>query len=110
MLRFMMARATPHATATASEVALRISLLPGLLVYGLLTTPSEDGGALPCLWRLWFGITCPGCGLSRANALLVHGSIGEAVAMNWLIIPVWLVAVQSLVVTLSTFNAEAHHG
>jgi hypothetical protein len=67
-------------------------LLPVLFAYGIMVDPSTGEGGIPCLWRLLFGITCPGCGLSRANAFLVRGHFTEGIAMNWLIIPVWLVA------------------
>jgi hypothetical protein len=85
-------------------------MLPGLIAYGLLVTPGSEGGALPCIWRLWLQIPCPGCGLSRANAFLVHGSLYEALAMNWLIVPVWLVAIHSFITAIPTLNRKAHHG
>lgn len=58
-----------------------------LLCYGLMVDP-KTGGGIPCLWKTLFGITCPGCGLSRACALLLHGRLVEAARMNWLIFPV----------------------
>jgi hypothetical protein len=85
-------------------------MLPGLISYGLLATPRADGGALPCLWRLWLGIRCPGCGLSRANALLIDGSMHEALAMNWLVVPVWIVAIHAFVTALFNFTGKVHHG
>jgi hypothetical protein len=81
-------------------------MLPGLIGYGLVATPQSDGGALPCLWRLCFGFRCPGCGLSRANSLLINGSIREAVAMNWLIVPLWAVSMWYFVALLLTFNSR----
>lgn len=93
-----------------SAVSLRLGMLPGLIGYGLVVTPLAGGGGFPCLWRLLFAVTCPGCGLSRANALLIRGSIQDAVAMNVLIIPLWLVAIWSFLATLLTFRREVHHG
>jgi hypothetical protein len=58
-----------------------------LLCYGLMVDPTTGGG-IPCLWKTLFGINCPGCGLSRAGALLLHGHLVEAARMNWLVFPV----------------------
>lgn len=91
---------------SARVFSVQLLMLPALIGYGLAATPLDDGGALPCLWRLWSGFRCPGCGLSRANALLIEGSIREALAMNWLIIPLWMVAVWSFVTALPTILPE----
>lgn len=93
-----------------SAVSIRSTLLPSLIGYGLVMTPLGGGGGLPCLWRLLFEVTCPGCGLSRANALLVRGFFHESIAMNVLIIPLWLVAIWSFAATFLTFTREVHHG
>lgn len=85
-------------------------MLPGLFGYGLVSSPQTAGGALPCLWRLCFGFRCPGCGLSRANSLLITGAIHEAVAMNWLIVPLWAVALWYFAAWLPTSTREARHG
>lgn len=60
---------------------------PLLIMYGLVVDPTGHHG-LPCLWRLVWGVPCPACGLSRADALLVRGHVLEAVRLNWLIVPV----------------------
>jgi hypothetical protein len=91
-------------------ISMRMSLLPGVAGYGVMATPIGGGGALPCLWRLWFGLTCPGCGLSRANALLVRGLVNDAIAMNVLVVPLWLIALWSFAAASLTFTREAHHG
>jgi hypothetical protein len=66
----------------------RVLVTLGLLSYGLLTDPDTGAGGLPCLWRTLFGIECPGCGLSRAGALLLRGRVHDAAMMNWCIFPV----------------------
>lgn len=43
---------------------------------------------IPCLWKMLLGVECPGCGLSRAWALLVRGDLAAAAQANWLIFPV----------------------
>lgn len=41
-----------------------------------------------CLFRLLFGLPCPGCGLTRANLLFFSGHFSEAFSMH----PLFLVA------------------
>ena len=36
----------------------------------------------PCPWASLFGIPCPGCGLSRAAALLIHGDLHSALLLH----------------------------
>jgi hypothetical protein len=79
-------------------------MLPALVAYGILVDPLTGHGGLPCLWKLCFGITCPGCGLSHADAFLVRGHVAEALAANWMIVPVWLVAVRSFVTEISILH------
>lgn len=71
--------------------------MPALAFYGWIVDPSTGHGGLPCLFKLLLGFTCPGCGLSRADALLVRGELGEALAANWLILPIWIVAAGSFI-------------
>ena len=58
-----------------------------LLLYGLMIDPDTGAGGIPCLWNSLLGMDCPGCGLSRAGALLLRGRVQEAAQMNWLIFP-----------------------
>ena len=96
--------------AWRSVGSIRLGLLPGLAGYGLVVTPPGGEGGLPCLWRLLLAVPCPGCGLSRANALLVRGSFHEAFAMNALVVPLWLIASWTCVAALLTLTREVHHG
>ena len=68
-----------------------------LLVYGLIVDPDTGSGGVPCLWKSLFGLDCPGCGLSRAGALLLHGRVHEAASRNWLIFPFGIVFVWKFV-------------
>lgn len=90
----------------------RVLMLPGFFIYGAMIDPATGDGGIPCLWRLCFGLTCPGCGLSRAVALLGRGQFDEAVAMNWMVLPVVLIASYSFAVQMCThfMGGEPNHG
>jgi hypothetical protein len=64
-----------------------------LLAAGALLTPRGAGDTtglsllgvpLPtiCWFRLTTGMPCPGCGMTRAIALLMHGRLGSSLAIN----------------------------
>ncbi|MCE5250266.1 DUF2752 domain-containing protein [bacterium] len=72
-------------------ISIRRFGFPALVIYGISVNPINGDRGIPCLWRLVFGMDCPCCGLSRADALLFRGHFLDAVRMNWLIIPVVLV-------------------
>ncbi|WP_116245216.1 DUF2752 domain-containing protein [Nocardiopsis sp. FIRDI 009] len=44
--------------------------------------PNEPGNYPTCPWLLLTGTYCPGCGTTRAVALVTHGDILGAVSMN----------------------------
>lgn len=74
-------------------ISMRTLAFPAIVIYGLAVNPTTGSGGIPCLWRLIFGVECPGCGLSRAAALLFRGHVHSAVEMNWLILPVVVIAI-----------------
>ena len=54
-------------------------------------------GALDRIWmcpaKRLFGVPCPGCGMTRAVRLLLHGDVASATAMHplvWLVVPLGL--------------------
>ena len=87
-------------------LSVRALMLPGLVTYGCLVNPFTGHGGMPCIWRLCSGFECPGCGLSRADALFVRGSFQAAVALNWLIVPLWFTAITSFVTQVFTLIKE----
>ena len=46
-----------------------------------------------CLFRILFGIPCPGCGLSRAASLLTQGRLEESLSVHPFLIPLLFVLV-----------------
>jgi len=63
--------------------------LAGVLLLGavLLLYPPAPGRFYPvCPVRRYFGIDCPGCGATRALAVLLHGHLLEAVQLNALFV------------------------
>lgn len=78
-------------------ISMRTLTFPAIVLYGLIVNPTSEHSGIPCLWRLIFNIHCPGCGLSRADALFIRGHFGKALEMNWLIVPVFVVAVYCFV-------------
>jgi hypothetical protein len=90
--------------ALANRIQLARNMLPELvlpclaLVYGLVVNPSTGTHGIPCLWKTFFGVSCPGCGLSRAWAFLIRGHWREAGEMNWLIFPLLVVYARHLVI------------
>ena len=62
-----------------------LALFGAALGYGIALDPESGAHGIPCLWKMLVGWECPGCGLSRAWALLVRGQFLHALKMNWLI-------------------------
>jgi len=79
-------------SSRASNIAV-MGLILLLLAAGTLLHPDGSGErtalsllGLPlptlCWFRLTTGIPCPGCGLTRAVTLLMHGRLGASLAMH----------------------------
>jgi hypothetical protein len=97
-----------HYIATVQKKRLVIHILAfvALLIYGLIVDPETGKGGIPCLWKALFGLNCPGCGLSRAGALLLHGRLAEAAKMNWIIFPVVAVLTWKFLIEVGGFTQE----
>lgn len=85
------------------RLLLQLLAFAALLAYGLIVDPDTGRGGIPCIWKAMFGFECPGCGLSRAGALLLRGRLAEAVRMNWLIFPFVAVLMRKFLVELGDF-------
>lgn len=65
---------------TSDRVTLVVVYCVGLVWIVLQYTVGVD--ITLCPTKLLFGIPCPGCGMTRACLLLLHGDILEAIKMN----------------------------
>jgi hypothetical protein len=94
----------------ARKIAALLAVPCLALVYGILVDPETGRHGIPCLWKTLFGVTCPGCGLTRAWAFLLRGRWHEAARMNWLIFPLIVVYALHVVHTLvrSTQNPRLY--
>lgn len=52
-----------------------------------------EGHMLPCMYRQWFGVSCPFCGSQRAAAALLRGDIVESALLYPPLIPLLATAV-----------------
>ncbi|CAG0968544.1 MAG: DUF2752 domain-containing protein [Bacteroidetes bacterium] len=49
-----------------------------------------DEHLLPCFYKQYFGIDCPGCGMQRAFIYLLKGNISESIQLYPALIPMLL--------------------
>jgi hypothetical protein len=83
----------PAATSTRGSNVAVVAAVLALLAAGAILSPdgAGQGSALTlfglplptiCWFRLTTGLPCPGCGLTRAIALLMHGRVFASLAMH----------------------------
>lgn len=71
----MSSTTTPASTASSARSRPRIAVFAGLSVLfaaAALWKPADDGIPL-CTFKLGTGLSCPGCGMTRALAALARG-------------------------------------
>lgn len=59
-----------------------LTLLAALAVFAVVPVGLVEHGPVLCIFRNLFGVRCPGCGLTRAFACLMHGRLADAWAYN----------------------------
>lgn len=74
-----MDRRTPHRNAAAPVVAREVLALALLLAAGALVLDATGVGC-PIKWAT--GVSCPGCGLTRAWLACLHGHLRQALAYH----------------------------
>ena len=77
---------TPELMYRRSTVVTIWSLLLAGSVYLYLFEPGKTGFFPPCLFRALTGLTCPGCGSTRAMHQIVHGHFAAAFMLNPLLL------------------------
>jgi hypothetical protein len=83
-------------------VALVIPLM-ALALYAY--TPQAFSGRPICLFKILLGMPCPGCGLTRATCLLLHGQLASSLEMHLMCLPVLLY----IAIGWLSFVAQASH-
>lgn len=95
-------------TRSPGSIAYRIgsvgilAAVPAFCVVLYLFDPARGGYPL-CLFKLWTGLDCPGCGTLRALHQLLHGNLGRALDHNVLTVaalPLAAYAIASAVMIL----------
>ena len=82
------------------------SLLLAGSVYLYLFEPGKTGFFPPCLFRALTGLTCPGCGSTRAMHQSVHGHFAAAFMLN----PLFLLAIPFLLYALIRYSLGVMRG
>ena len=65
----------------------RAAMLPVALAAAYACYPLCLNGPVLCVWSRFFGIACPGCGLTRAMCFLARGQFAQALELNALALP-----------------------
>lgn len=66
-------------TLRAAAVA---ALLPLAFFAAVAGRPRVEDGPIVCVSRLFWGVPCPGCGLTRAFCFMAHGEFEAAIRFN----------------------------
>ena len=97
----------------ATEFMYRRSTLAGIwllltagAVYLFVFEPGRTGFFPPCLFRLVTGLTCPGCGTTRALHEILHGHFQDAFMLN----PLLLLAIPFLLFAFLRYSVTVLRG
>ncbi len=83
-----------NARAPSSARARLRELSPALLLGGFALLLLFSPFGWPCPLRTIVGVPCPGCGMTRAARLVLHGDFAGATRMH----PLWMVVLPALAV------------
>lgn len=82
------------------------SLLLAGSVYLYLFEPGKTGFFPPCMFRALTGLTCPGCGSTRAMHQILHGHFAAAFMLN----PLFLLAIPFLLYAFLRYSVVVMRG
>jgi len=82
------------------------SLLIAGATYLFVFEPGKSGFFPVCIFRLLTGLTCPGCGSTRAMHQLLHGHVLAAFMLN----PLFLIAIPFLLFALLRYSVAVMRG
>lgn len=73
-----------------------------LCVFFYNVNPSVEEYPIKCIWHLFTGTQCPGCGFQRAMFALIHGDFAAALRYNYFF--VLAIPYTFLVILVSWYN------
>ncbi len=83
-----------HVTYLAMAIAvlgLSFVLAPGAGDHVVVPfLPGQPAVPALCASQLFFGVPCPGCGLTRSFIAIAHGRFSQAFALHWIGVPLFL--------------------
>ena len=89
----------------STVITIWLALLAGS-VYLYVFEPGKTGFFPVCLFRAFTGLTCPGCGCTRAMHQILHGHFGAAFELN----PLFLLAIPFLLYALLRYSVVVMRG
>ena len=89
----------------STVITIWLLLLAGS-VYLYAFEPGKTGFFPPCVFRALTGLTCPGCGSTRAMHQILHGHFAAAFMLN----PLFLLAIPFLLYALIRYSAAVMRG
>jgi len=89
----------------STVITIWLLLLAGS-VYLYVFEPGKTGLFPPCLFRALTGLTCPGCGSTRAIHQILHGHFATAFMLN----PLFLLAIPFLLYALLRYSVVVLRG
>jgi hypothetical protein len=92
-------------TRTLSTILLLLGLLT---VYLLPKTVLFEHKSTLCIHKIIFDFECPGCGMTRALNLVLHGSFKEAASFNMAVFPFLIVVITYLLGYLNSNKIILH--